>query len=156
MTLYKRESFEHFEWGDVSPHFAVSEIFSPETINATHLIDVPSLRLLNEFREALGRVLIVNYGGAKCRGVRSSKEQERIYRFKPGAALNSMHVQGKAFDISSPEMTPDELYREALAFGWSAAGLYPSFVHVDTRTLWTPTQTTWRQIVDPRKPVVTG
>ena len=132
------------DWHDLSPHFAPEEIFSPDTIDkGRHVIDPEAIIRLNEFRDALGVALFVNFASHRYRGVRSPVEQQRVQRWVPTAAELSMHVCGKAFDISSERMSPMELRTKALEFGWHGVGLYDSFVHIDLRTLYSPNAITW-------------
>jgi len=49
-----------------------------------------------------------------------------------GAALNSMHLYGKAADIKIEGLPIDYLARLLRLCGGSGIGIYPSFVHVDT------------------------
>lgn len=123
------------DWAEVSPHFTKEEIFSPSTIDHIFLVDVPSLVKLNDFRKHLGRKLIVNFEGHHLRGVRSPAEQLDLYRAGITTAKNSMHVQGKAFDVTCPNMSPEELADAASDFGWVGIGIYRSanFVHIDNR-----------------------
>lgn len=120
-------------WSDLSPFFSVHELFSPETRNFPHLIDPVALSLLNAFRRSLGIPLLVNHGPHSRRGVRSAREQIALQNETGNAADLSMHVTGKAFDISSPKISVSELAEKAIAFEWPCVGIYPSFVHVDFR-----------------------
>lgn len=125
-------------WDDISPYFTPEEIFSPDTIHTgRHLIDLGSIRFLNEFRERIGP-LKVNHAGLHLRGVRSPKEQIDLEERNSNAAELSMHVCGKAFDVSSNEHQPHELADLAERFGWHAIGIYGTFCHLDMRTLYTP------------------
>ena len=122
-----------YHWGTEFPHFRPSEIFSPETRAYPHLLDFDSMESLELFRRELGIPLLINHGALRLRGVRSDMEQARLRHQTPNAALHSMHVRGKAFDLSSPELTVSELYEKCVAFGWPFVKKYSSFVHVDNR-----------------------
>ena len=138
------------DWHLISPFFSRLEVFSPETIeHGQHLIDVAALNKLNEFRRWLDKSLTCNNAYHGRRGVRSPAEQLAIEKEYTGlphtkVAQLSMHVCGKAFDLSCSELSPAELADKALTFGWSGIGIYPTFVHVDMRTLWTPGSITWK------------
>lgn len=126
-------------WAKISPFFSPAEIFSPATIDrGKHLIDIKALEKLNRFREYVQEALYVNHAGLTLRGVRSPKEQITLGQTNRHAAELSMHVGGKAFDLSSPGLTVDQLGLAAKDFGWSAVGINPKagFVHVDTRELF--------------------
>lgn len=94
-----------------------------------HKLCPRAMDTLQLWREMLGEPLLVNHLSLTLRGVRTADENESI-----GGAKNSMHVCGRAFDISSPALTPDALYKAAFDSGlWGAVGRYDSFVHVDVR-----------------------
>ena len=69
-----------------------------------------------------------------------------------GVARNSQHTYGKAVDISTSGMSPEQksgLLEHALRSGFSSVGFYPSFMHFDTRAsgaTW-GSQPTWAQPV---------
>lgn len=123
-------------WGNISPFFSPDELLSPDTTGQIHLIDWGALAALNLFRLKLNIPIMVNFGPHRRRGLRSAREQIQLQRETKNAAELSMHVTGKAFDISSPGVKPEHLAQAAIAFGFSAVGFYPTFVHVDMRTRW--------------------
>jgi uncharacterized protein YcbK (DUF882 family) len=49
-----------------------------------------------------------------------------------GAAKNSLHMQGKALDISHPHKSPSSVYACGMKLAVGGVGRYPSFTHVDT------------------------
>lgn len=122
-----------FIWGSISPHFTKEEILSPDTIRHPHLINVGSLMKLNALREYLGVSLLVNFNGHTRRGVRSPREQMELLGEVPGAAQMSMHVQGRAFDISSKYATLEQIRDAALKVGFTFTLMYSTFVHCDDR-----------------------
>jgi hypothetical protein len=132
------------DWKRRFPNFAPSEILSPGTLRYPHMVDFVFLSRLQEFRDALGLPLLVNHGGHKHRGVRTPHEQDEIMKVYGGAPL-SMHVCGKAADISCPTMKPGLLFNEARLFGFRGIGLYDTFVHVDDRTLFSPVPVIWNK-----------
>ena len=74
--------------------------------------------------------------------------RSRPYNMAIGGAMNSLHLQGKAADISSPGVTVGNLWRTVIAIRDSGAfeggiGFYQSsgFVHVDIRG----SRADWRQ-----------
>lgn len=125
-----------FTWDEISPHFTKKEILSPETMNHPYLVDVTALYCLNKLRERIGEPLFCNRPdlGLTLRGVRSPKEQIRLRDRYPGAATLSMHVQGKAFDISGyePELLL-ELEKLAPECGFTFSLMYLTFIHLDIR-----------------------
>ena len=123
-------------WQDISPWFSLEEILSPETIHTPHCIDIPSLILLNELRKYVDAPILVNHGESKKRGVRSSAEQLDLVKTH-GAAPNSMHPAGKAFDITIPSMTLEQTAEAARDIGFTFTKIYQkaNFVHIDNRNL---------------------
>ena len=135
------------DWTTVSPFFSPQEVMSPDILKnkaAWGMLDYDALLFLNQFRAALGKRLLINHGNLHLRGVRSVAEQIKVQRLY-GGAENSQHVAGRAFDISSPDMTLPQLAQACEKFGWSAIGIYPSknFVHVDRRMLYSHAQVTF-------------
>lgn len=49
-----------------------------------------------------------------------------------GSARNSMHLYGRAADISSAHHSPSQLFQMASFFKLGGVGIYPSHVHVDS------------------------
>jgi zinc D-Ala-D-Ala carboxypeptidase len=78
---------------------------------------------LQRLRKAMGHPLIV------VSGYRSESHNRRV-----GGAKNSMHLQGRAFDISTVNVDPQTLVDVARQVGFSGIGTYPKqgFVHLDT------------------------
>lgn len=115
------------------PNFRPNEIFSPETReNLTHKLCPISMDTLQEFRNYLDLPLIVNDNINQLRGVRSVQENKNIRN----SAEESMHICGRAFDVTAPALTTEALFDAAIAFGkWQGIGMYPTFIHLDTRFL---------------------
>lgn len=141
-----------FDWGAVLPSFRVEELLSPDTLahNCAHVLDEEAARKLQAFRDEIYKdinsVLIVNHGEAKLRGVRSPKEQAYLAKLGVGAENHSMHVTGRAFDISlSPwrTYTTEWLAKRAELFGWTGVGTYDTFVHCDLRLCLHGCAATW-------------
>jgi uncharacterized protein YcbK (DUF882 family) len=57
-----------------------------------------------------------------------------LHRMDPGVAVNSLHMQGQAADISLPGRPLRKVHEMALAMELGGVGFYPdsNFVHVDT------------------------
>lgn len=137
------------DWQTVSPFFSPAEVLSPEILAskpAWSMIDLDALALLNAFRAHVSTPLKCNFGNLHLRGVRSLGEQIRVQKLY-GGADNSQHVAGRAFDLSSDTLTVEQLADAAIAFGWSAVGVYVSkgFVHVDRRVLFSNNQIVFRK-----------
>jgi len=124
------------KWEFISPWFSPNEILSPETRGHLHCVDLSSLLLLNDLRKYVDTRILVNHLGHNRRGVRSAKEQLELVQ-SVGAALNSQHVAGKAFDITIPELTLKETAEAANDIGFVYVKIYETanFVHVDNRNL---------------------
>lgn len=129
-----------------SKFFAPEELMSPDSLalweqKGLCILDPEALATLEEFRAWLDRPLICNDAVRKLRGTRSERENQTI----DGAATNSVHKYGKAFDVTCPELTPGELLRAAITFGkWSGLGLYRSWVHLDIG--WRKGVTRWESL----------
>lgn len=125
-----------------SKYFKPEEVLSPGSINLYLTsgfvnLDYEALKVLEELRDFIDVILYVNYSGLHFRGTRTPAENQTI----KGAAHNSAHVLGKAFDITAKDLTAKELYGKVIAFHEatgkiSGIGLYPTWVHFDTA--WRP------------------
>lgn len=106
-----------WRWPDFSP----AEIACRGT--GKLLVNQDALDKLQALRHALGRPIILNSG------YRSPEHNKRV-----GGAAKSMHLEGRAFDISMANHDPAEFIRAARAAGFTGIGTYPrsNFVHVDT------------------------
>lgn len=95
-----------------------------------HPIDVNLLDLLYR----LGRNLDTDCHFELVSGYRSPKTNEMLHRMDPGVAVNSLHMEGQAVDISLPGRPLRKVHEMALAMGRGGVGYYPesNFVHVDT------------------------
>lgn len=89
-----------------------------------------ALANLDSFRDSLGSALYCNVASLKFRGYRAPAENNKI-----GGAPYSRHVQGIAFDVHSKKLKPRELFEKAKEFNWPCALLYPTFIHLDNRSL---------------------
>lgn len=120
MTMYQ-------SWKDVPandwrwPDFAPAEIACRGT--GKLCVNVDALGKLQALRTALGRPMIVNSG------YRSPEHNRRV-----SGAPKSMHLEGRAFDVSMGNHDPAEFIKAARAAGFRGIGTYPrsNFVHIDT------------------------
>lgn len=110
------------------PDFTPAEIACKGT--RAVMIDFDAMDRLQDARTRAGRPFIINSG------YRSEEYNRRI-----GGARNSMHVQGRAFDIALYSrtgrmlFTKQELLSVLKAAGFTGFGVhYNSFVHADTGT----------------------
>jgi hypothetical protein len=85
------------------------------------VINEDALDKLEKMREIMGAPLKIN-----------SAYRSPSYNKKIGGAKNSMHVQGRAFDVSIKGHNPSTLYTAALHAGFTGFGFYRTFLHVDT------------------------
>ena len=137
-----------FDWEYYIPSFSPEEIYSPGALKRyRHGICLDTLMKLQRFRDYVNRArgcgLLVNFGNHKRRGVRTAQDQVEIVK-KFGGARDSMHVAGRAFDITmSKRHDTYWLGKSAVDFGWTGVGFYPTFVHVDTRTCFDGQAVIW-------------
>lgn len=106
----------------LNAYFKVRE-FACHDGSDTVLIDDALVQLLGYIRTYFGKPVTINSGYRTV-----------DYNKKVGGVSNSQHVQGKAADIVVQDVPPRAVasYLESL-FPLHGIGLYPSFVHVDTR-----------------------
>jgi len=107
-------------------YFAPAEVLGRDGLEMFykgHLLISPELmELLDSFRERIGVPIIVTSG------YRSPEENEDC-----GGAEFSRHVQGLAVDVKVPGMTPLEVAKAAMEFGFHYTKVYPSWTHLDIR-----------------------
>lgn len=91
------------------------------------LVLVPeAIEALQELRDGLGAPVHIQSA------YRCPKHNKKV-----GGSMTSKHLEGRAFDISSPGKTTKQLLDVALqvpAFRRGGIGLYNGWIHVDTRT----------------------
>ncbi|MDO5757292.1 MAG: D-Ala-D-Ala carboxypeptidase family metallohydrolase [Rhodobacterales bacterium] len=87
------------------------------------MVNEDALNKLQALRTALAVPMIVNSG------YRSPEHNKRV-----GGAAQSMHLEGKAFDISMANHDPTSFITAARAAGFRGIGTYPrsNFIHIDT------------------------
>ena len=83
-----------------------------------------ALDKLQKMREIVGKPFVINSA------YRSPEHNQRV-----GGRKNSMHIQGRAFDIRIAGHDPKMLYRAAKKAGFNGIGFHTSFLHVDNRSV---------------------
>jgi len=93
-------------------------------------IDPTLLDLLTRIQHQLG----TNEAFHVISGYRSPLTNAMLHANSEGVAVHSLHIDGKAIDISVPGRTLEQLRGAALAQRSGGVGYYPKtgFVHVDT------------------------
>lgn len=115
-------------WPNFSPEEIASNIYTDIKkgikVKGPILIDTRALDMLQALRTALGKPFIVN-----------SAYRDPEYNRQINGAKNSMHMQGKAFDISMANHNPAEFEAAAIKAGFKGIGHYPgsNFMHIDAR-----------------------
>lgn len=139
------------DWSKRWPHFTQEELFSPDQLSLIKTKGVfpysfRALDKLHQFRESLGVSLLINGGKYKRRGGRSMADVYEINEATRGKGRGmeySFHLWC-AFDVSSPEMQPEQVFRRACDSKlWGGVGLYDSFVHLDDRDSLSGRITVW-------------
>ena len=85
------------------------------------VINEDALDKLERMRAIMGAPLKIN-----------SAYRSPTYNQKIGGAKNSMHRQGRAFDVSNVGHDPAELYQAAVKAGFTGFGFARTYLHVDT------------------------
>lgn len=67
-------------------------------------------------------------------GYRSSKTNEMLHARSGGVASRSLHLEGRAIDVSLPGIELSRLHKAALSLEAGGVGYYPAsdFIHLDT------------------------
>lgn len=139
------------KWAERWPHFKPEEILSTEQLTlfktkGTIAYSFRSLDKLCDFRNFLGKPILVNHAGLTRRGARSIRDAiatNRATRGSTGEFGYTFHLWC-AFDCSVAGMHSDDLYYEAKRFGcWGGIGVYDTFVHVDDRDTFDKIPITW-------------
>lgn len=89
-------------------------------------IDPALVEILQKVRDHFGKAVYINSG---YRTVSYNKKLD-------GSATKSQHLYGMAADISIKGIAPAEVHKFVCTLlpNSGGIGLYPSFVHIDTRT----------------------
>ena len=86
------------------------------------MINEDALDKLQSFRELLGKPFTPN-----------SAYRSLAHNTKVGGSPNSMHLQGRAFDIPIGNgITRKDIHKYAKQVGFTGFGDYKTFVHIDT------------------------
>jgi len=117
---------EHWRW----PSFSPREMASKR--EGELAVDNDAMDKLQALRNKLGRPVII-----------TSAYRSKAHNAAVGGAQESLHMQGKAFDIRMDNHDPAEFEAAARAVGFTGFGYYPKqgFMHIDTgrsRTWGTP------------------
>lgn len=131
-------------WRERFPSFGMEELLSPAGLECYARtgripLDFTAIDKLQAFRNHLGNAVKVNYAGMTHRGFRSHEENAAI----DGSARMSPHCLGKAFDITVDNMTEEQVFAEAIKFGWRGVGIYDTWVHVDMMDHFKEGPVTW-------------
>lgn len=117
------------------------------------LVNEDALDKLQSLRDRLRKPLILTSA------YRSPEHNENLRRQGKGAAKNSPHMRGIAFDVRMDNHDPWEFENAARSVGFTGFGFYPKsgFMHIDTGparewgTRWPDTPTAWPS-EPPRQP----
>jgi zinc D-Ala-D-Ala carboxypeptidase len=87
------------------------------------MVDEDALDKLQALRNKLGRPILI-----------TSAYRSKAHNKAVGGAQESLHMQGKAFDIRMDNHDPEEFELAARAVGFTGFGYYPKqgFMHIDT------------------------
>lgn len=116
---------------NLTPNFKLAEFACKDgtLVPASLMPNIIRLAVeLQKLRDTIGKPIHIN-----------SAYRTPTYNRKIGGAKNSMHVQGKAADITVKGMTSTELYdtiEKLIAekvVDFKGVGVYDTFVHVDIR-----------------------
>lgn len=107
----------------LSANFQVKE-FACKDGSDYILIDTELVEILQKIRDHFGKAVTIN-----------SAYRNTGYNKKIGGVSNSQHTKGTAADISVAETLPSDVakYVEYIMTEKGGIGLYPSFIHIDTR-----------------------
>lgn len=133
------------------PSFSPREIACKGT--GSILINEDALDKLQALRNRLGKPLVLTSA------YRSPEHNENLRRQGKGAAKNSPHMRGIAFDVVMANHDPHEFEAAARSVGFTGFGYYPrsGFMHIDIGparswgTPWPRTATSW-PTETPRRP----
>lgn len=112
---------------NITKNFKISEFVCKDG-NKETIIDIKAVSMLQLLRDTFQKPIMVN-----------SAYRSPAYNKSIGGAPKSKHMEGIAFDISIPGVTPLEVGKKALQIGFKGVGVYDTFTHVDTRdilTMW--------------------
>lgn len=113
---YSEIDLKNWPWG----HFLPDELACKGS--GEIIIDFDAVERLNRFRDIIGVPFSPNSA------YRSERHNKAV-----GGSPNSMHRQGKAFDIPiKGKMTREVIHKVAREVGFKGIGDYQNFCHIDT------------------------
>ena len=112
---YKNVPMDKWRW----PNFTPQEVASNGDYSV--ILHFETLDKMQALRNAMGAQLVVN-----------SWYRDAAHNKRVGGGAKSMHLKGRAVDISIFGHDPKKLYAEAEAAGFTGFGFYDTFLHVDT------------------------
>lgn len=115
-------------------NFTPEELLSPIGLRQLGqnnlMMDLRWMIEVQEWRQDVGKLFLINHAGLKYRGYRSPKEN-----IKAGGVECSRHVQGLAIDLTIPGVSPGVVAEWARERGYYAISYgEKDFCHVDART----------------------
>jgi hypothetical protein len=119
------KAYKH--WRDVPGHAWPWLDFSPEEMasrdDGSLLVDARAMDRLQSLRDALGAPMII-----------TSAYRSPAHNARVGGAKGSLHLQGRAFDVSMANHDPALFEAAARKAGFTGFGFYPAqgFMHIDT------------------------
>lgn len=119
------KSYTHYsKWPDTQwtwPSFSAREMASKR--EGEIKLDTEAMDKLQALRNRLGRPIII-----------TSAYRSPAHNRAVGGAANSLHMQGKAFDVRMENQNPEEFETAARAVGFTGFGYYVKngFMHIDT------------------------
>lgn len=126
---FDRQGIRHFSAGEFERYFSRSRngVGNSPPPRALWPNILPALRVVDDLREAVGAPITL-----------TSSYRSYAYNKAVGGVPDSQHLQFRALDIQSNVESPHELLtilRQMRADGkfTGGLGLYPTFVHIDTR-----------------------
>lgn len=110
--------------GDISKNFSRYE-FACKCGCGFDTVDIELIQVLEDIRADYGHPITIS-SGCRCK-----KHNARV-----GGNDNSQHLYGRAADFSVEGIPASMVYTKLLAMnpGKYGLGLYPAWVHIDTRT----------------------
>ena len=129
---FNSKKFRHFNPGEILIHTLTPPNSEPPPDLWENI--VPTLRILDELRDYLGRPIVI-----------SSCYRNAEYNRRVGGTPNSQHIHFKAIDFSCSGSSPNAI--RATLLGWrrqgkwtGGLGTYMRITHIDTR----PVNVSWR------------
>lgn len=134
VSLHTGESIQRTYWADgrylddMLAEFA--HVLRDHRNGETRPIDPRLLDQLHDLREKIGLLQPFRV----ISGYRSPASNAMLHERSIGVASNSLHLQGRAIDISAPGVALERVRAAALAAHVGGVGYYPrsGFVHLDT------------------------